>query len=141
MITLESVLDQIEVNYWAVLVSGIVAMGIGAIWYNVFAKPWMKGVGLKEKDVAKANPLVFLGAFLAELLIAYVIAHVASLAEVSDVTEGLMVGFWMWLGFAATVTAINYLYQLKSLKLYAIDTGYMLLVFLAAGGIIGGWLP
>ena len=136
---MEFVFDQLDVNYWAVLASGVVAMVIGAIWYNAFSTPWMKGAGLSKKDAENANPSVYFVSFLAFLLAFYVLAHVAALAEVGDVTEGILTGFWMWLGFAATVTGINYLYQQKSVQFYALDTGYLLLVFLAAGGIIGGW--
>ncbi|MEX1113116.1 MAG: DUF1761 domain-containing protein [Patescibacteria group bacterium] len=136
---MEFVLDQLDVNYWAVLVSGIVAMVIGAVWYGSFAKPWMKGAGLTKKDAEKADPSTYFVSFLAFLLAFYVLAHVAALAEVANVTEGILAGLWMWLGFVATVTGINYLYQQKSLQFYAIDTGYILLVFLVAGGIIGGW--
>ncbi len=136
---MEFVFDQLDVNYWAVLVSGIVAMVIGAVWYNAFAKPWMKGAGLTKKDAEQADPSTYFVSFLAFLLAFYVLAHVAALAEVTNVTEGILAGLWMWLGFVATVTGINYLYQQKSLQFYAIDTGYILLVFLVAGGIIGGW--
>ncbi|HEY8108655.1 MAG TPA: DUF1761 domain-containing protein [Patescibacteria group bacterium] len=136
---MESVIDQIEVNYWAVLASGVGAMVVGAIWYNVFSKPWLKGVGLTEMKAKNGSNLVYLWSFFCMLVIAYVLAHVVGLAEADDVTEGLATGAWMWLGFAATTTAINYLYQQKSLKLYAIDAGYMLLVFLLSGAILANW--
>ena len=135
----EAIIDQVEVNYWAVLASGVGAMVLGAIWYNVFSKPWLKGVGLTEAKVRNGSNLVYLWSFLCMLVIAFVLAHVVSVFEADTVEEGLMAGGWMWLGFAATTTAINYMYQLKSLKLFAIDAGYILLVFLLSGAILANW--
>ena len=136
---MDAIIDQIEVNYWAVLASGVGAMVLGAIWYNVFSKPWLKGVGLTEAKVRAGSNMVYLWSFLAMLLIAFVLAHVVSVFEADSVEEGLVTGGWMWLGFSATTVAINYLYQLKSLKLFAIDTGYMLLVFMLSGAILANW--
>lgn len=135
----DAIIDQIEVNYWAVLASGVGAMVLGAIWYNVFSKPWLKGVGLTEAKAKAGSNLVYLWSFLAMLLIAFVLAHVVNVFEADSVEEGLVAGGWMWLGFSATTVAINYLYQLKSLKLFAIDTGYMLLVFMLSGAILANW--
>ena len=136
---MDAIIDQVEVNYWAVLASGVGAMVLGAIWYNVFSKPWLKGVGLTEAKVSKGSNLTYLWSFLAMLVIAYVLAHAVSVFEADSVTEGLMAGGWAWLGFSATTVAINYLYQQKSLKLFAIDAGYLLLVFMLSGAILANW--
>lgn len=136
---MDIVIDQVEVNYWAVLASGVGAMVLGAVWYNVFSKPWLKGVGLTEAKLRKGNNLVYLWSFLGMLLIACVLAHVIGAFEADSVQEGVVTAGWMWLGFSATTVAINYLYQMKSLKLFAIDAGYMLLVFLLSGAILANW--
>ena len=43
------------VNYWAILVSGVAAVVIGAVWYSpgVFGKAWMQLVGFKKEDMKK----------------------------------------------------------------------------------------
>jgi uncharacterized protein DUF1761 len=133
------IIDQVQVNYWAVLASGVGAMVIGAIWYNAFSKAWLKGVGLTEMKAKNGGNLVYLWSFLALLLLAFVLAHVVSIVDAVSVQDGLVTGAWMWLGFSATTIAINYLYQQKSLKLYAIDAGYLLLVFLLSGAILANW--
>lgn len=130
---------EAEINLWAVLVAGVVSMAIGAVWYNVFSKQWLKGVGLTEKQVTEGSKLPYLITFLAELLIAYVIAHVFFYYGGTDAIDGVQTAFWMWLGFGAAVTAINYSYQRKSLKLFAIDAGYSLVFFIVSGAIIGAW--
>lgn len=131
---------EADINLWAVLVAGVVSMAIGAVWYNVLSKPWLKESGVTEKQM-KGSATPYAISFVAELVIAYMIAHVFFYVYTGDgaVAEGAMTGFYTWIGFAATVTAINYAYQMKSFKLFAIDAGYSLVFFVVSGAIIGGW--
>lgn len=130
---------EADVNVWAVLVAAVVSMVIGAGWYNAFSKPWLAGVGLTEKDVKGGSATPYIISFLCMILIGYVMAHIIYYVDAVDWADGLMTGLWVWLGFAATVTAINYAYQMKSIKLYAIDAGYTLVFFGVTGAILGAW--
>jgi hypothetical protein len=133
---------EADINLWAVLVAGVVSMVIGAVWYMALSKPWMKESGITKKQMQGGGvPTPYIISFVAELLIAYMIAHVFFYVYTGGggIAEGAMTGFYTWLGFAATVTAINYAYQMKSFRLYAMDAGYTLVFFVVSGAIIGAW--
>ena len=133
---------EADINLLAVLVAGVVSMVIGAVWYNVFSTPWLKATGITKKQMeGGGKPTPYIISFLCELLIAYMIAHVFFYVYTGGggAAEGAMTGFFTWVGFAATVTAINYAYQMKSFKLFAIDAGYTLVFFTVSGAIIGAW--
>ncbi len=132
---------EADINYWAVLVAGVVSMAIGAVWYNVFSSAWLKEVGLTKKQVqGSGSPTPYVISFLAELLVACMTAYVFFfIYPDGGALEGAWTGFLMWIGFAATVTAINYAYQMKRFRLFAIDAGYSLVFFTVGGAIIGGW--
>ncbi len=38
-------------DYLAIFAAGAGAYVFGAIWYGIWAKPWMAAVGLKEEDI------------------------------------------------------------------------------------------
>jgi hypothetical protein len=45
----------------------------------------------------------------------------------------------VWLGFVATVQLTGALFTKQSMKLFAINTGYQLVCYLAMGAILGAW--
>ena len=51
----------------------------------------------------------------------------------------MKVGLAVWLGFVTTVQLTNSLFSRQPAKLYAINTGYQLVCFLAMGAIMGAW--
>mgnify|MGYP000498174379 CR=1 FL=1 len=48
---------NIEVNYLAVLLAGVVSMVLGFVWYSpaVLGKPWMKERGMSADSLKKAQ--------------------------------------------------------------------------------------
>jgi putative transposase len=48
-------------------------------------------------------------------------------------------GLAVWLGFVTTVQLTNSLFSRQPAKLYAINTGYQLVCYLAMGAIMGAW--
>lgn len=131
-----------DINYLAVVVAAVLSMVIGAVWYapQVFGKQWMKLVGKKEKELKEAGSSSYVVAGLGFLLIAYVMAHFVQYAGSNTVTEGLATGFWLWLGFSASVLAINSAFSLRPQKLWAIDAGYYLACFLVTGALLATWM-
>ena len=51
----------------------------------------------------------------------------------------MKVGLAVWLGFVTTVQLTNSLFSRQPTKLYAINTGYQLVCYLAMGAIMGAW--
>ncbi|MGB4076250.1 MAG: DUF1761 domain-containing protein [Minisyncoccia bacterium] len=138
---------EVPVNYLAVLVSALVAMGIGMAWYGpLFGKQWMAMTGISKegmKSMALSPVVAMVGGLITTLLLMYVFAHTTAFAfaflGTSGVMGGLSGGFWTWLGFAVPLTAGSFLWEGKSWKLWFLNACYYLVVLLAAGAIIGGW--
>jgi hypothetical protein len=135
------------VNLWAVLVAAGATMVLGFLWYSpvLFANPWMKLMGYDPNDKARleemrksAGPTYGL-AFIASLLSAAVLGKVIAVASVHSVLYGMKFGFAMWLGFVTTVQLTNALFSRQPSKLYAINTGYQLVCYLAMGAVMGAW--
>ena len=65
-----------EVNYLGVLLAALSAFLLGGLWYSpLFAKSWMRLTGQSEEKLKSGNPaIVFGGAFLLNLIAAYVLA-------------------------------------------------------------------
>jgi hypothetical protein len=135
------------VNLWAVLVSALATLAIGFVWYSpwLFARPWMVLMGYNPDDKAKmaemqksAGPSYVLS-LVASALAAAVLGKIIAVATINTALYGMKVGLAVWLGFVTTVQLTNSLFSRQPAKLYAINTGYQLVCFLAMGAIMGAW--
>ena len=129
-----------EINLLAVFVGAAAFFTIGALWYGpLFGKQWRQLNGITDEMIQAGprpgqNPtwLIMLLAFLFELLVVLMLGH--NIARTNPAPHVIMM---MATGFAATIMApaigINYLFQMRPGKLFAIDAGYFVVGMAAAG--------
>ena len=136
-----------DINLLAVLAAAISAMIIGFVWYSpmLFAKRWTREMGYDPNDKAKMQEMqksagpAYLGSFIASLVSAFILALFFHWLHVQSLELGLLVGFHVWLGFVATVQLTGVLFMKQSMTLFAINTGYQLVCYLAMGTILAAW--
>src|SRR2546421_11997015 len=95
-----------NVDYAAVLVSGLVIFLLGGVWYSklLFAKPWVALMGKTEEEMkasAGSMPVNFLLAFLCGVVSAWVLAALLNHHQPITVARGAEIGAACWLGFPA----------------------------------------
>ena len=78
--------------------------------------------------------------FIAALVMAYVLAVFIEATGAATMTAGLAVGFWLWLGFIATVIIGGVLWKGESVELYALNAAYWLVAMLVQSAILVSWL-
>lgn len=135
-------MPQVDINIWAVLLSTIIFMAIGSVWYSpkVFYNTWVKLNGLDEAKMKGASPMKAMGGmFIGAFVTCYILAHVVSYAQADTFMEGLQTGFWMWLGFIGAVTIGDVLFAQRSWKVWFITNGYNLISLLCAGVVLALW--
>ncbi len=121
------------------IIGGIAAFLLGFLWYTtLFGKAWQAETGISDeeaqKDMARTHGL----ALLMMIIMSYAVNIIIGFHDVADQTflHGAFHGALAGLFYVATSTAINYLYQRKSLKLYLIDASYQVLLLALSGGIM-----
>lgn len=134
-------MPTVETNYMVILVTGIVSMVIGFIWYSkaLFAKVWMQEVGLKQEDVDKGPGSGYFWAFVGALITACVLSYFVQYANATTIMTGAVIGFWAWLGFVATSMGMNMIFEQKSMKLFMINAGMQLVNLIVMGAILAVW--
>lgn len=130
------------ISYIGVLVATIAAFVIGAVYYGALGKPWMKAARIKPEE-AKMSPMLFVNSLICELIMAFILAGLIGHLGTGQINpyNGLVSGFFVWLGFVATTLAVNHRYQGFGWDLTLIDAVHWLLVLLAMGAIIGWFGP
>ena len=138
-------MDFSNINYLAVLVSGIAAFALGTLWYtSFFGKAWQRLLGRKDEDLQKGSMAVtMISSFVLMLVVAFGLAMLiqghpnpaSKVDAISGLYHGLVVGFV----FVGMSVGINYLYQRRSFKLWLIDAGYQIIFMGLQGLILGAW--
>jgi len=136
-----------SLNWLAILVAAVSTMVLGFLWYSplLFAKAWTREMGYDPNDKAKMDEMrksagpAYAGSFVASLISAFTLALILHGMRADSLHFGLMASFHIWLGFVATVQFTGALFAKQSVKLFAINTGYQLVCFLAMGAILVLW--
>ena len=129
-----------EINWIAVVVAAVASFLLGGLWYSpaLFGKVWQREAGLTDEQIKNGNMAKIFGlSLLLALLAAWNFANF--LGPRPSVVFGTAVGASAGLLWVGASFGINYLFERKSFKLFAINAGYHTLQFLIFGLIIGLW--
>lgn len=133
-------MESVQFNFAAVFVAALLCFAIGGLWYSplLFAKAWMKEVGLSEPQ-ARDAPMgrTFGLAALASLVMAFNLA--AFIGPKASLGFGLFAGAAAGIGWVAMSLGVIYLFEQRSLKLWLINSGYQVLAYTLMGGLLGVW--
>ncbi len=135
-----------SVNPWAVVLAASAGWLVGVGYYTLLAEPWVTALGtsmehLQREQAAKMGTpaawLPFVFAFVAELVMALVLAIILDQADALDLVDGLLTGALAWLGLVATTMTVNNTFAGRKVMLSVVDGGHWLLVLLVMGAVLG----
>lgn len=133
-------------NLVPVVIAGVLNMIIGALWYSpyVMGKLWMRSMGKTEEELKQGfSPtgmaMTYMVNTIASLLFAYILAHLIKFSMTNTFSQGVMIGFWVWLGFVVTTVIPGYMYEGKPKMLYFLFIIYQLISITLMGGLLAIW--
>lgn len=133
---------SLDVNYLAVLVSALIWMVLGYIWYSpkVFGNAWCTQQHVHDEKCEKCcGKSSYFWGFLSALVTSYVLALLVYGIDTYTILEGLELGFILWLGLVATVYLGGVIWERKSWKWWAVHSGYYLVGLLLTTALLSVW--
>ncbi|MEQ8746258.1 DUF1761 domain-containing protein [Pyruvatibacter sp.] len=127
-----------NLNWLAVLAASIAGFATGAVWYGVFAKPWMAAAGLTDDDIQQ-EPTTYVFAGVLQVVMAITLAVVIALTGITGWLSGAILGFVIGIGLVTANKALNAAFQGTSRNLVIIDGLHAATAFAFMGAILGGW--
>jgi hypothetical protein len=108
---------------------------------TALGKPWMEAQGFTAESMRNQSPLPFIVAFVANVVMAGMLAGIIGHLGVGQVTfgNGVISAAFLWFGFVLATIATNYGFGRRPLKLLVIDAGHWLAVLMLQGAVIG-WM-
>ena len=133
-----------EINWLAVLASGVITLFVGGLWYGPIAgKAWMEEVGLTEEEIkARGAPTAaMIKSFISTLVLAVGMSLII-------MWSGVAVGDWLGgavIGATIAVLIIgggvfpNYAFESKSLRHFLIHLGNITVSMALIGAMLAAW--
>ncbi len=123
-----------NINYLAVVIAALVYFILGAIWYapGIFGNRWTKHEEGRVEEHTYAYKIgAYIGEFILDLIIAYVLALFLLLSQATEIVEGVILALWIWVGFIATTHFSAVLWGRKTVKSFFIHACFMLIGVIA----------
>ncbi len=130
--------------FWpAIVVSSAASFVFEGIWFSIFLQPWLAGIGHTQdwlmRNAAVSTPVQFGTALLCSLVAAIVLSLLTQWTGPQTAKRGMLLGAIVWIGFIATGWAKDYIFEVRTLQLYFINSIYSLLDLVLIGAITGAW--
>ena len=138
--TMNSAMNKVRLA--PVVVCAVVHFLLGAAWFTALSAPWLAGTG-KTMDQLKQQGsagIAYSTAFVASLVIAYVLAQVISTGEQS-VAAGVRWGVTLGIGVAFAAMVTEMMFEARPLSFMLITAGYPVVGMVLMGVILGAWKP
>lgn len=133
---------RVRINYLAVLVSALVYFAMQAVWFTVFMKEWLAGIGKTADELHQEGASVVMAyviGFVGALVMAAAISWFTQMTGKQTMIRGVLVGIVAWIGFVLTTWSAEYAFEQKGLRVLAINTGISLIGMVVMGAIQGAW--
>ena len=139
---------MVPINYFAVLVSTIVAMVLGVLWYGpLFGKQWSALMGVTpedmqkmgQKSMSKEYTIQALGALLMSFMLEHAVIFTSTYLSLTGIAAGIFTGAGLWIGFVAPITVGMVLWEGKPWKHWGIVSGYWLATLVVMAIILSIW--
>ena len=118
---------DIEINFLAFLLSGVLSFLLGLVWYHpkVMGKRWMEVRGVTQPATAK-SPLPFVASFFLWVLAACFYSFLAYFLGINNEAGYFCLSCLLWVAFSMPPTLMGALYTGYPFEAVAIDTSYQL---------------
>jgi len=132
-----------RIHWPAIIAATLFSFLFSAGWFSTLMTPWLAGVGRTMDFFAQMPkwlvPVQFAVSILCSAIAAVVLSIAIQASGPQTLKRGILCGAVLWLGFVATSWAQEYIFELRSLQIYAINTGFQLIELMVSGAIVGAW--
>lgn len=128
-----------QVNWVAILIGGVFSMALGFLWYGpLFGKLWLRSIGKKAGEL-KSSPGIYIIAFIAALVTAYVLAVLIGALGISVWWRGALLGAVVSVGIGAAAALVNGMFLGNTISSWALFAFYQLVLYTLEGTLFAVW--
>ncbi len=123
-----------------VVVVTILNILLGMLWYSplLVGPIWAKAYKFDLKKL-KPTPWHYAGSVLVSLITVSILDFLIHRFEITTWREGMLLGFYLWLGLVATTHFSGVIWAKKPIRVYFIDLGYFFISIEMIGILLAVW--
>jgi hypothetical protein len=127
-----------DINWLAVLVAAIVVFVLSSVYYILLGTQWAK-VSPNARPGERPQPAKVALELVRSLIVAAVVAGLASKGGIDHLGSGLLLGLALWVGFPSVLWTGAIIWENTPWKLAAIHAGDWFLKLLVIAVIVSIW--
>ena len=127
------------VNYLAVIVAAVAAVVIGIIYFGLAGLGDRLALLVGSTPQGRPSPAQMGIGVVVSLVNAWVLALLSLNLGGSSITDGIVLGVLVWLGFMATLSAAQVAFQLRPWSAWLISGAHDVIVQAVMGAIVTVW--
>ena len=134
--------SRVRHNYVAILVAALAGFLLEAGWYSSFYTIWLEGVGRTEDWLRQNSPnraLQFATALVCTAVVAGTLSWVIQRTGRQTFLRGIMVGAALGVGFVVPIFGLEYIFEVRTWGLLAVNAGFWVAGMMLMGAIVGAW--
>lgn len=136
-----------EINYWAVLIGTVLAVGLGALWYSpvLFLDKWATLARVDRNREGAPVVIPMMVSFAVTFLTAWVLAGSVAIAwhfyGGGYFASAVVTALTLWAGFTAARFITHDVFEGRPSELTVLTIGFELVTVLLMAVTIGLWPP
>lgn len=141
-VTAVQVSSRVRHHYVAILVAAIACFLLEAGWYSSFYTVWLQGVGRTDDWLRQNSPnkaLQFGTALVCTAIVACTLSWVIQRTGRHTFFRGIVVGAALGIGMVLPIFGLEYIFEVRTLGLLAVNAGFWVAGMMLMGAIVGGW--
>lgn len=145
-------MENLSMNWLAILVSALIPLIIGSIWYHpkAFGTVWMNATGITEDKLKNMSPAkAYIVALILSVVLSFYLYINVLTGGPDDMRHGQEIymtfkhgaahGAFLGLFVVLPVLATNAMFEMKSAKYIFINVFYWIVSLALMGGTLNGW--
>jgi hypothetical protein len=145
-------MENLSMNWLAILVSALIPLIIGSIWYHpkAFGTVWMNATGITEDKLKSMSPAkAYIVALIFSVVLSFYLYINVLTGGPDDMRHGQEIymtfkhgaahGAFLGLFVVLPVLATNAMFEMKSAKYIFINVFYWIVSLALMGGTLNGW--
>jgi len=130
-----------ELNWLAVAVATLVWFAFSAVWYSVppLSKAWANAAGVDPSGEGPPLALLFIPTLIGYFVTTVVIALIAVGIGAESLTDGIVLGAVLGVGFGMVGALVSQVYEHKGSAYWLINGVNAVIAYAIVGAIVAVW--
>ena len=130
-----------ELNWLAVVVATIVWFAFSAVWYSIppLSKAWATAAGVDTTGDGPPLALLFIPTLIGYFVTTVVIGLIVAGMGVVDLSDGIILGVVLGIGFGMVSALVNQVYEGKGSSYFLINGLNAVIAYAIVAAILTAW--